>query len=92
MGQIDSGLRAHEGLYAERIHRWQDQAIQRVGDQIVLDSMKGDTSNSVQRAGLDQSSRVLSNDLLNLRTKIANFGRAQLNEELKRSVVMVGGR
>ncbi len=38
--------------------------------------------------GVAGSNGELTNDLLNLRTRIANFGRGQLNEELKRQGVL----
>jgi len=36
--------------------------------------------------GINGSLRELSNDLLNIRTRIANFGRGQLNEEIRRQL------
>lgn len=80
LAQIDSGLTAFEASYAERLHRWQDATIARITRKIRVES------EDVLRSGLGLfgSTPELRSELLNIRTRIANFGRGQLNEELKR--------
>ena len=84
LAEIDDGLKSHEFGYSSRIFKWQDMAITRLADQIRLDSISGTPENAVERAALGRSIMELSNDLFNRRTRIANFGRGQLNKELKK--------
>lgn len=81
MAQIDSGLKSREADYAERIYRWQEDAIQRIAERLRLDGPERALERGV---GIGPGLAPLANDLFNLRTRIANFGRGQLNEELKR--------
>lgn len=83
LAQIDSGLTSLEASYAERLHRWQAMAIEKIAQ-----VAKTTPPEILLKAGLgiNGSLRELSNDLLNIRTRIANFGRGQLNEEIRRQL------
>lgn len=57
-------------------------AIDKIGDRIRIDS--GASLIRDGSVGLAGSLPPLLSDLLNIRERIANFGRGQVNEELKR--------
>ena len=85
LAQIDNGLTSLEAAYAERLHRWQEMAIQRIAT-----AARGTAPEILitRGFGIRGSLGELSNDLINLRTRIANFGRGQLNQELKRQGIL----
>ena len=47
LAQVDNGLKASEGAYAERMHRWQNAAIVHIAKRLVIE---GD---GVLRSGLN---------------------------------------
>lgn len=61
--------------------------IEKVAERVVLDSIGTKPSNIIGSLGLGSSIAELTNDLINIRTRIANFGRGQVNEELRRQGV-----
>lgn len=73
-------MRSKEAAYAERLHRWQQTAIEKIHRAVALDGSR------VLTSGLNLYGAIpeLRNDLLNIRSGISNFGRGQVNEELKR--------
>ena len=83
LAQVSAGLDSAEAAYAERLHRWQEDVIARVKAAARKDDGAGIIANGLEFEG-ESSKKTLSNDLINLRTKTANFGRGQLNKELKR--------
>ena len=83
LAQVSAGLDSHEAAYAERLHRWQEEVTARIKKSILNDDGDEIIANGV---GLDSLKSKLSNDLVNLRTRTANFGRGQLNQELKRQL------
>lgn len=87
LAQIDNGLKSLEAAYAERLHRWQEMTAARIAERVRLDSVNNTPSNIIGSLGIGASIAELTNDLVNLRTRIANFGRGQVNEELKRQEV-----
>ena len=82
LAQIDTGLTSLEAAYAERLHRWQEMAIQNIRKQIQTSTSEDALTTGIKVGAVSE----LSNDLINLRTRIANFGRGQLNQELQRQM------
>ena len=80
LAQIDSGLTSLEAAYAETLHRWQDSTIQRIAAKVRVEGA------SVLQSGLPVYGSIpeLRNALLTIRVRIANFGRGQVTEEIKR--------
>ena len=80
LAQIDRGLKSFESAYAQRLLRWQDATIARIVRRVRAEGA------IVLKSGLGIHGSVpeLRNELLNLRERIANFGRGQLNDELGR--------
>ncbi len=62
------------------MHRWQNSAIEKIGNRVRIEEGKLLEAG----LGLDGSLAGVSNDLLNLRNRAANFGRGQVNSELIR--------
>ena len=85
LAQIDNGLTSLEAAYAERLHRWQEMAIQRIAE---VARKTAPEILATAGLGIRGSLGELSNDLINLRNRIANFGRGQVNEELKRQGII----
>ena len=56
-------------------------AIEKIGQRLRITPAQAVVDHGL---GLHSSMAELSNDLLNIRTRIANFGRGQVTEELKR--------
>lgn len=83
LAQIDSGLKSYENGYAASIHRATNEYIGMVADRLRFDS-----GVSILQSGQAPPMRVgpLMNDLLNRRHEIANFGRGQVTDELKRQI------
>lgn len=73
-----------EAAYARTLYQWQDRTIERIRQKVQAEGTR------VLQGGLGLfgSLNELRNELLNLRTRIANFGRGQLHDELARQ----GGR
>ena len=80
LAAVDSGLRSLEQSYAERLFRWQQMAIERIEE-----TVKTSSASLILATGLGLNTVELSNDLLNIRTRIANFGRGQVTAELGRT-------
>jgi hypothetical protein len=74
-------MKALEAQYAMTIHEWKQSAIEFIAQRARLDS-----GASVIDKGLVSLPRLrqLRNDLMNLRGRMANFGRGQVADELKR--------
>lgn len=72
-----------EAAYAERLHRWQQMAIEKIAQKLQIAPAQAVIDHGL---GLNGSLAELSNDLMNIRTRIANFGRGQVTEELKRQM------
>lgn len=81
LAQVDAGLKSFEAAYAERLHRWQEMARDKIRRRVQFDGARAVLDNGT---GLGSSIMELGNDLINIRTRIMNFGRGQVNEELKR--------
>ena len=83
LGRIESELTAEEQMYAAVLHKYTALAAGKIRKMVAagLDAREVPGMNS---DGFFGYGRKLRGELLNRRERIANFGRGQVNEELKR--------
>jgi hypothetical protein len=81
LAAIERGLDSYEAAYATKLFQWQDRTIEKI-----LSSIKLDAGKKILEDGLDVKGGLaeLKSDLVNIRTRIANFGRGQVTDEIKR--------
>ena len=80
LAQIDRSLESETSGYSASILRWQDMKIDQIRERLLTEGPEGILSGGLNLGALGE----LRNDLVNRRSRIANFGRGQVNQELKR--------
>lgn len=83
LAEIDSGLKSFEAMYAQTIHEFQSKEIDGIIKDVRNGLEAGDLMGGSGRA-VFRYRPILRARLIEIMTRVRNFGRAQVQQELAR--------